>query len=171
MSYSSYKSNFKKSLDIIKIKNSLDEYSYTDKKNITEYISKIEDNLQSLKNSVNYDNLNNTLFSLTRLEFTLFEIYNELGISADKSFDIFYKSKLTTLCNSKNEAEETKKYYTFFDQNEGENAEFCIKNFENEKYAVYCKKTLEFYPSVYYSSPDFNSLTNTKDYKKLFDFI
>lgn len=107
-----------------------------------------------------------------------------------EAFDIFYKSKLNTLCKTKKEAEETKKYYTLLkcesvsQESENESGcesgsengeEFAIKEIkkddEDVKYIVYSKKTSEIYPSIHYSSPNFNVLTNTVNYKKLFDFI
>ncbi len=121
-------------------------------------MSLIEEEVSELRDAIKNKDFVEIIDALADIEYVVLGAYTALGIDADSAFDIVHHSNMSKLCKSKEEAEETVKYYRENVDKLGYDSPNYRLSDDGIHYVVYNESTSKILKSINYTPANFDKL-------------
>lgn len=133
-------------------------------------MSLITEEYTELCDAVKNKDITETIDALSDILFVVYGFYTAIGVNADDAFDIVYKSNMSKVCLTEEEAIESVKRYTEEIPQRYDSPSYK-KAPDNKRWLVYNKNTNKILKSYKYTEAKFDTLMNVEECETLRDSI
>lgn len=120
-------------------------------------MSLITEEYNELLEAVKEKDLTETIDALSDILFVVYGMYTALGINADDAYDIVYKSNMSKVCDTEEDAKESVKRYLEEIPQRYDSPAYKLTP-DSKKFLVYNKSTNKILKNYKYFPADFNKL-------------
>ncbi len=125
-------------------------------------MSLITEEYTELCDAVKNKDITETIDALSDILFVVYGFYTAIGVNADDAFDIVYKSNMSKVCLTEEEAIESVKRYTEEIPQRYDSPSYK-KAPDNKRWLVYNKNTNKILKSYKYTEAKFDTLMNVEE--------
>lgn len=158
--------NFEKVLEFNKLfgvrneqefKKDIFDDSVSNKQLVKYRMSLITEEYNELLEAVNNKDYVETVDALSDILFVVYGMFSSLGVDADKAFDIVYKSNMSKVCSTEQDAKETVKRYLEEKPRRYNDPDYKLAP-DGKKFLVYNKSTNKILKNYKYNPANFTEL-------------